>query len=135
MTSAGKAKCQRRVSGLTILGHDAINFGAKRTIETMSETTVFFFDVWAKTSTGGFLHFELIAHAMDPARALDHAREWLDSVGHTGAQLGPQNLTLCHQISPIPPTLGTLLRARGWAVIGLEGCSGLPDCASYPDLT
>ena len=101
----------------------------------MSGTTVFFLDDWAKTSTGRILHFELITHAKDPARALNHARKWLDCVGHTGAQVGPQNLMLSHQISPVPPTLNALIGMRGWAVIGLEGCSGLPDCAGYPDLT
>ena len=101
----------------------------------MLEKTLYFFDAWAKTQKGAILHFEVICPLMDAAIALTYARTWLKDIGHRDAEINAQSITLSHQISPIPPELVSSLREKDWAIIGLEGCQNLPDCANYPNLT
>lgn len=80
------------------------------------------FDTFARTATGRIMHFDVVLPENDPAQALWAARDWLLSIGESGAIVNAENCAYCHSEPDAPPGMLGEITARGYAIYRLEGC-------------
>ncbi len=80
------------------------------------------FDTFAKTAAGRIMHFDVVLPDNDPAQALRAARDWLASIGESGATVNAENCAYCHSEPDAPPEMLGEIEARGYAIFKLEGC-------------
>lgn len=79
------------------------------------------FDTYAKTRKGRIMHFDVILDEQDAEKALRCAKEWLDSIGESDAEVSAKSCCFCHSAeAPLP--LRQEIDARGYAIYKLEGC-------------
>lgn len=90
--------------------------------ETAPPTPIHVFDVYAKTTQGRILHFDVVLPVNDPERALASAREWLVSIGHEQAIVNAENCCFCHSEATAPATMRADIEKRGYAIYKMEGC-------------
>jgi hypothetical protein len=80
------------------------------------------FDTYAKSQTGRIMHFDVITPEKDPAKALAHARHWLESIGEKDATVNQENCCYCHSEPGAPEEMLKAIETNGYAIYKLEGC-------------
>ena len=79
------------------------------------------FDTYAKTSTGKTLHFDVVLDEQDQQKAVNYAKEWLQSIGEKDAIVTSGNCFFCHSVEA-PMELRQQINAHGYAIYKMEGC-------------
>lgn len=79
------------------------------------------FDTYAKKAKGGIMHFDVVIDEQDPQKALECARKWLESVGHSDAVVTQETCYFCHS-AEAPAELRKQIDEQGYAIYKLEGC-------------
>lgn len=79
------------------------------------------YDTYAKAGNGRIMHFDVVIDEQNQDKALDCAKKWLSSIGHTDAVVTQENCAFCHS-AEAPPELRKQIDAQGYAIFKLEGC-------------
>jgi hypothetical protein len=79
------------------------------------------FDTYAKTAKGRIMHFDVVLDEKDQEKALNYAKEWLQSIGHGDATVTQENCCFCHS-AEAPADLRQQIDTQGYAIYKLEGC-------------
>lgn len=79
------------------------------------------FDTYAKTSKGRTMHFNVILDEQDQKKALNSAKEWLETIGQEDATVVAENCYFCHSLDA-PAELRQQINVQGYAIYKLEGC-------------
>ncbi|MGR9044100.1 MAG: DUF2024 family protein [Gammaproteobacteria bacterium] len=79
------------------------------------------FDTYAKTTKGRIMHFDVVLDTKDQERAMQYARQWLESIGESDAIVNQANCVFCHS-AEAPPELRKQIDMQGFAIYKLEGC-------------
>lgn len=79
------------------------------------------YDTYATTHKGRIMHFDVVLDENDADLAYQYARQWLESIGESGASLLVKNCVFCHS-AEAPPALRAQITERGYAIVKLEGC-------------
>ncbi|MGR8979216.1 MAG: DUF2024 family protein [Gammaproteobacteria bacterium] len=79
------------------------------------------FDTYAKTPKGLIMHFDVVMDELDQEKAIQYAKDWLESIGQKDAVVTSDNCYFCHS-AEAPPDLRKQIDAQGYAIYKLEGC-------------
>ncbi|MDD5461353.1 MAG: DUF2024 family protein [Methylococcales bacterium] len=79
------------------------------------------FDTYAKTEQGKIIHFDVVLNEQDQQKALNYAKQWLNSIGEKNATVTSENCYFCHSLET-PAELSQQIEAQGFAIYKLEGC-------------
>jgi hypothetical protein len=79
------------------------------------------FDTYAKTGRGRIIHFDVIIDEQDAEKALQCAKDWLQSIGENDAEVSAKSCCFCHS-AEAPEHLRREIDQRGYAIFKLEGC-------------
>lgn len=79
------------------------------------------YDSYAKTAQGQIMHFDVVIDEKNQEKALNHAKQWLTSIGFEDALIDQHNCSFCHS-AKTPPELRSQIDTRGYGIYKLEGC-------------
>jgi hypothetical protein len=79
------------------------------------------FDTYAKKAKGGIMHFDVVIDEQDPQKALNCAKQWLESIGHPDAVVTQETCYFCHS-AKAPAEMRRQIDEKGFAIYKLEGC-------------
>ena len=79
------------------------------------------YDTYAKTNKGTIMHFDVLLDEQNQEKAIEFAKDWLQSIGQSDATVTSENCYFCHSAEP-PPELRKQIDARGYAIYKMEGC-------------
>jgi len=78
------------------------------------------FDTHVRTTQGRYLHFDVLTHTEDPARARQYAFQWLASLGVQETDVSQDECLFCHnQIGD--PQVAEAIERQGYFIIPLHG--------------
>jgi hypothetical protein len=80
------------------------------------------YDTYATSASGRIMHFDVVLPEKDAAKAAACARDWMDSIGETGAVLKDTACCYCHSEALAPAEMQAEVDARGYAIYKMEGC-------------
>ncbi|MGZ8191353.1 MAG: DUF2024 family protein [Methylococcaceae bacterium] len=79
------------------------------------------FDTYAKTAKGVTMHFDVVLDEQDQQKALNYAKEWLQSIGQHDATVTTENCYFCHSVDA-SAEMRKQIDEQGYAIYKLEGC-------------
>lgn len=79
------------------------------------------YDTYAKTTQGQTIHFDVVIDEKNHAKALNHAKEWLTSIGLEDALIDQHNCTFCHSAKETPE-VRRQIDNLGYGIYKLDGC-------------
>lgn len=79
------------------------------------------FDTYAKTKKGSIMHFDVVLDEQNQEKAIDYAKQWLQSIGEGDAIVTGENCYFCHS-AEAPADLRQQIDSQGFAIYKMEGC-------------
>lgn len=79
------------------------------------------YDTHAHTTDGQVLHFDVLLPSGSGERALEYAREWLQSIGIGIDRITLDQCRFCHS-EAATPEVQRQLESKGYFILQMEGC-------------
>ncbi|MCC6598636.1 MAG: DUF2024 family protein [Alphaproteobacteria bacterium] len=80
------------------------------------------YDTYYTAAAGQRMHFDvLVEDGVTPEKALEYARNWLDSIGEKGSGLKQERCTYCHSENA-PEPLKQIIEKDGCYILQMENC-------------
>lgn len=79
------------------------------------------FDTYVKSKNGYVMHFDVITDKNDTEKAITFAKEWLKSIGETGAKVTTEECRFCHTQS-VSEEIEIEIMTNGYFIAKMEGC-------------
>ena len=79
------------------------------------------FDTYVKSKNGHTMHFDVITDKNDTEKAIAFAKEWLKSIGETGAKVTTEECRFCHTQS-VSEEVEIEIMTNGYFIVKMEGC-------------
>jgi len=79
------------------------------------------FDTYVKSKNGHVMHFDVITDKNDTEKAITFAKEWLKSIGETGAKVTTEECRFCHTQS-VSEEIEIEIMTNGYFIAKMEGC-------------
>ena len=80
------------------------------------------FDTYVKAKDGHTMHFDVITDKNDGEKAIEYAKNWLNSVGEESAKVSSEECKFCHSQS-MPEEIEIEIMTNGYFISKMEGCS------------
>ena len=79
------------------------------------------YDTYVKAKDGHTMHFDVITDEQDHDKAIEYAKQWLETVGEGGATVTGEECQFCHtQCAPEP--VEKEIKEKGFYIQKMEGC-------------
>lgn len=79
------------------------------------------YDTYVKAKDGHIMHFDVFTAIKDDQKAIEYAKEWLNSIGEGGATVSSKECSFCHSQSA-PPDVVEAINKDGYFIYKMEGC-------------
>ncbi len=79
------------------------------------------YDTYVKAQDGRTMHFDVFTAVKDDLKAVEYAKEWLDSVDEKDAIITSKECSFCHSQSA-PPNVAEAINKDGYYIYKMEGC-------------
>jgi len=79
------------------------------------------YDTYVKAKDGHIMHFDVFTAIKDDQKAIEYAKEWLNSIGEGGSTVSSKECSFCHSQSA-PPDVVEATNKDGYFIYKMEGC-------------
>lgn len=87
-----------------------------------SKMKVDVYDTYAKNSSGGMIHFDvLVSEGTDASTAFNFAQEWLSEIGVPSEALSQNRCMFCHTEMASDEVAQAIVQ-KGYYILQMEGC-------------
>ena len=80
------------------------------------------YDTYVKAKDGHTMHFDVITDKKDHSKAITYAKEWLNSIDESDAQVTTNECKFCHS-QGAPDEVEIEIMTNGYFIQKMEGCS------------
>lgn len=101
---------------LSGLSTEAINFLLD---ELIMEIHVY--DTYVKAANGHVMHFDVFTAEKDDQKAIQYAKQWLDSIGEGNSLVSSNECRFCHSQNA-PADVIENIRQQGYYIYKMAGC-------------
>lgn len=79
------------------------------------------FDTYVKAKDGHTIHFDVITDNKENEKAIEYAKEWLNSIDEKDAKITLEECRFCHSQS-VPEEVEIEIMTNGYFISKMEGC-------------
>ena len=79
------------------------------------------YDTYVKAKNGDTMHFDVITSEKDPKKAIEYAKQWLESIGEGDSTVTGEECNFCHT-QGAPPQVENEIKEKGFFIQKMEGC-------------
>ncbi len=79
------------------------------------------YDTYVKAKDGHTMHFDVFTGVKDSDKAIEYARQWLESIGEGDAVVTTRECSFCHSQSA-PANVEEAIARDGYFIYKMEGC-------------
>ena len=79
------------------------------------------YDTYVKAKNGDTMHFDVITDVKDLKKALESAKQWLETIGEGDAKITGEECQFCHT-QGAPPPVENEIKEKGFFIQKMEGC-------------
>ena len=79
------------------------------------------YDTYVKAKNGDTMHFDVITTEKDPKKAIEYAKQWLETIGEGDAVITSKECQFCHS-QGAPPQVENEIKEKGFYIQKMEGC-------------
>ena len=79
------------------------------------------YDTYVKAKNGDTMHFDVITAEKDPKKAIEYAKQWLESIGEGDAVITSKECNFCHT-QGAPPQVENEIKEKGFYIYKMENC-------------
>lgn len=79
------------------------------------------YDTYVEAKDGHTMHFDVITDVKDHGKAIEFARQWLETVGEKGAKVTTEECQFCHS-QGAPKPVEDAIKTNGFFIQKMEGC-------------
>lgn len=79
------------------------------------------YDTYVEAKDGHTMHFDVITSEKDHTKAIQYAREWLNTIGESDAKVTTEECQFCHS-QGAPEPIANEIQRKGYFIQKMEGC-------------
>ena len=79
------------------------------------------YDTYVKAKDGHTMHFDVITVEKDPKKAIEYAKQWLETIGEGDSTVTGEECNFCHT-QGAPPQVENEIKEKGFFIQKMEGC-------------
>ena len=79
------------------------------------------YDTYVKAKNGDTMHFDVITAEKDPKKAIEYAKQWLESIGEGDSTVTGEECNLCRTQGG-PPQVENEIKENGFCIQKMEEC-------------
>ena len=79
------------------------------------------YDTYVKAKNGDTMHFDVITDVKDLKKALEYAKQWLETIGEGDSAVTGEECQFCHT-QGAPPPVENEIKEKGFFIQKMEGC-------------
>jgi len=79
------------------------------------------YDTYVKARDGHIMHFDVFTTEKNQQAAIDHAKQWLTTIGEIDAVVSSKECRFCHS-QQAPAYVIDHIRQHGFYIYTMEGC-------------
>jgi len=79
------------------------------------------YDTYVKAKDGHTMHFDVITEEKDPKKAIEYAKQWLETIGEGDSTVTGEECQFCHT-QGAPPQVENEIKEKGFFIQKMEGC-------------
>ena len=82
---------------------------------------IYVYDTYVKAKNGDTMHFDVYSDVRDDAKAVEQAKQWLETIGEGDAVITSKECQFCHS-QGAPPQVENEIKEKGFYIYKMEGC-------------
>ena len=82
---------------------------------------IYVYDTYVKAKNGDTMHFDVYSDVRDDAKAVEQAKQWLETIGEGDAVITSKECQFCHS-QGAPPQVENEIKEKGFFIQKMEGC-------------
>ena len=79
------------------------------------------YDTYVKAKDGHTMHFDVITVEKDPKKAIEYAKQWLETIGEGDSTVTGEECNFCHT-QGAPPQVENEIKEKGFFIQKMDGC-------------
>ena len=79
------------------------------------------YDTYVKAKDGHTMHFDVITDVQDHDKAIEYAKQWLETIGEGDAKVTGEECQFCHT-QGAPPPVENEIKEKGFFIQKMENC-------------
>ena len=79
------------------------------------------YDTYVKAKDGHTIHFDVITEEKDPKKAIEYAKQWLETIGEGDSTVTGEECHFCHT-QGAPEPVENEIKEKGFFIQKMEGC-------------
>jgi len=79
------------------------------------------YDTYVKAKDGHTIHFDVITEEKDPKKAIEYAKQWLETIGEGDSTVTGEECQFCHT-QGAPEPVENEIKENGFFIQKMEGC-------------
>ena len=79
------------------------------------------YDTYVKAKDGHTIHFDVITEEKDPKKAIEYAKQWLETIGEGDAVITSKECQFCHS-QGAPEPVENEIKENGFFIQKMDGC-------------
>ena len=79
------------------------------------------YDTYVKAKNGDTMHFDVITTEKDPKKAIEYAKQWLETIGEGDAKVTGEECQFCHT-QGAPKPVENEIKEKGFFIQKMDGC-------------
>jgi len=79
------------------------------------------YDTYVKAKDGHTMHFDVITVEKDPKKAIEYAKQWLETIGEGDSTVTGEECQFCHT-QGAPEPVENEIKENGFFIQKMEGC-------------
>ncbi len=79
------------------------------------------YDTYVEAKDGHTMHFDVITAVKDNKKAIEYAKQWLQSIGEANAKVSTEECQFCHT-QGAPEPIAEQIEEKGYFIQKMEGC-------------
>jgi len=79
------------------------------------------YDTYVKAKDGHTIHFDVITDVQDHDKAIEYAKQWLETIGEGSAKVTGEECQFCHT-QGAPEPVENEIKEKGFFIQKMEGC-------------
>jgi len=82
---------------------------------------IYVYDTYVQAKDGHTIHFDVYSGVRDDAKAVEQAKQWLETIGEGDAVITSKECNFCHT-QGAPPQVENEIKEKGFFIQKMEGC-------------
>jgi len=79
------------------------------------------YDTYVKAKDGHTMHFDVITNVQDHDKAIEYAKQWLETIGEGDAKVTGEECQFCHT-QGAPEAVENEIKEKGFFIQKMDGC-------------